>query len=54
MQIFTFSHLWDVEEDGQAGDGQHVAEEETAMTHLSIAEVVIMSQTDHLKKCSTK
>ena len=53
MQICTkdkIVHLWDVEEDGQAGDWQHVAEQETAMTHPSIAIVVMMSQTDRLKK----
>ena len=42
-------HLWDVEEDGQAGDWQHVAEQETAMTHPGISIAVMMSQTDRLK-----
>ena len=52
IPIKAESDLGYVEEDGQTGDGQHVAEQEAAVTHPGIAIVVMMSQTHSLKGIS--
>ena len=50
FQTWQIVHLWDVEEDGQADDWQHVAEQETFVANPGIAVVVTMSQTHSLEE----